>query len=104
MRMSVTSAVRGKPSEWVTISATSSGCISKSGWYARPSFSKSFAMRGSSVGRFDGLHESEKTFGACAVGLGGAFQEAVRRVREHVGGCDLHGVPAFARDNRCAYA
>jgi hypothetical protein len=38
MLMSVTSVVRGKPSEWVTISTPSSGCISKSGWYAQPFF------------------------------------------------------------------
>jgi hypothetical protein len=79
--MPVTSAVRGKRSEWITISATSSGCIGKFGWYARPSFSKSFAMRGSLVGRFDVFHESEKTFGECGVDIDGPFQECVRLIR-----------------------
>ena len=85
MLMSVTSAVRGKRSEWITISATSSGCIGKFGWYARPSFSKSFAMRGSLVGGFDVFHESEKTFGECGVDIDSAFQECVRLIRKHEG-------------------
>ena len=47
--MSVTSAVRGRRRECVTISATSSGCRSSSGLGARPSLAKSFSMRGVAV-------------------------------------------------------
>src|SRR5467141_3016419 len=54
-----------------------------------------FCVHIASAGRFDVLHEREKTLGKCGVDIDGALQKCVRLIRKHEGAEDLHEFAAF---------